>query len=443
MEEELLNFGFKINEASIIKVIGVGGGGNNAVNHMYRMGIRGADFMICNTDAQALSNSPVPLKLQLGVTLTEGRGAGSKPEQGEQAAIENLADVRKILEENTRLVFVTACLGGGTGTGAAPVIANLARELDILTIAVVTIPSRAEGKRRYNQAVEGVTKLRSYVDSILVVDNQKLHTNYGNLPASKAFMKADDVLANAVKGMVEIITLPGNINIDFADVYTVMVDSGVFMMGTGYSEGNDRAINAVREAIDSPLVDCNDIKGAKDILLNIISGEDEITIGEIGDIIEYLQDRACSEANIIWGNGTDLALGKKIRVTIIAAGFNVGYGNILYEEDEKETFLLDEENQLNERIETKVREVNALNPQKSVKNNFQDNKDFFVLEEKRPDQKEALTEDNLSEESALMFSSEQQGSASDTTPDKGGIKLENWFQKQFGGLFDENDTEME
>jgi len=443
MDEELLNFSFKISEASIIKVIGVGGGGNNAVNHMFNMGIQGADFMICNTDAQALLNSPVPLKLQLGVTLTEGRGAGNKPEQGEQAAIENLAEVRKILEDHTRLVFVTACLGGGTGTGAAPVIANLARELNILTIAVVTIPSRAEGKRRYNQAIEGVKKLRRYVDSILVIDNQKLHKIYGDLPASKAFMKADDVLANAVKGMAEIITLHGNINIDFADVYTVMVDSGVFMMGTGYSEGNDRGINAVREAIDSPLVDCNDIKGAKNILLNIVSGEDEITIGEIGDIIEYLQERADSEANIIWGNGTDLTLGKKIRVTIIATGFNVMQGNIFSELEGKETLNLEGENQLHKRVKTKVSESSDLNPQKSMENNFPDNNEFFIHEEKRAESNETLTENNLNDESVLMFSLEQQGSASETKSNNGGIKLENWFQRQFGGLFDENDTEME
>ncbi|MGE4586880.1 MAG: cell division protein FtsZ, partial [Mangrovibacterium sp.] len=322
MSEEIINFIFPLAGSSIIKVLGVGGAGCNAVNHMFSEGIQGVDFLICNTDAQALRNSPVSLKIQLGVSLTEGRGAGNMPEQGEQAAAENLDDIRSVLEGTTRMLFITAGMGGGTGTGAAPVIARLARELEILTIAVVSIPSPAEGKRRFTQALEGVGKLGEQVDSMLVISNEKLQAIYGNLPASQAFQKADDIIGTAVKGMAEIITLHGNINIDFADVYTVMAGSEVFIMGTGLAEGENRAMEAVRQALESPLLDSNDISGTKDILLNIISGTDEITMGEIGDIIACLQEKAGQDANIIWGNGIDLKLGTRISLTIIATRFH-------------------------------------------------------------------------------------------------------------------------
>jgi len=329
MIEELINFGFSPSESSVIKVLGVGGAGCNAVNHMFNEGIRGVDFIICNTDAQALQSSPVTFKIQLGVTLTEGRGAGNQPDPGEQAAIENLDDVRAVLEGTTKMLFITAGMGGGTGTGAAPVIARLARELDILTIAVVTIPSPAEGRRRFQQAFDGVAKLKEHVDSMLVISNEKLQTIYGNLPASQAFKKADDIIGTAVKGVAEIITVHGNINIDFADVDTVMAGSEVFIMGTGIAEGEDRAMAAVHQALESPLLDSNDIYGTKDILLNIISGDDEITMGEIGDIIEHLQEKAGQDANIIWGNGVDRKLGNKISVTIIATRFNKNPNSLL------------------------------------------------------------------------------------------------------------------
>lgn len=329
MIEELLNFGFSPSESSVIKVLGVGGAGCNAVNHMFNEGIRGVDFIICNTDAQALQTSPVTIKIQLGVTLTEGRGAGNQPDHGEQAAIENLDDVRAVLEGTTKMLFITAGMGGGTGTGAAPVIARLARELNILTIAVVTIPSPAEGRRRFQQAFDGVAKLKEHVDSMLVISNEKLQTIYGNLPASQAFKKADDIIGTAVKGVAEIITVHGNINIDFADVDTVMAGSEVFIMGTGIAEGEDRAMSAVHQALESPLLDSNDIYGTKDILLNIISGDDEITMGEIGDIIEHLQEKAGQDANIIWGNGVDRKLGNKISVTIIATRFNKNPNSLL------------------------------------------------------------------------------------------------------------------
>ena len=323
MIDELFNFGLEPATSSIIKVIGVGGGGCNAVKNMFEEGIEGVNFMVCNTDAQAMQSNPVPVRIQLGVKLTGGRGAGNLPEQGEQAAIENLDDIREVLEGTTKMVFITAGMGGGTGTGAAPVIARLARELDILTIAVVTIPSRSEGKRRFEQALEGVEKLKEHVDSMLVVSNEKLHKIYGNLPASQAFKKADNIITTAVKGVAEIITLHGNINIDFADVSTVMAGSEVFIMGTGLAEGPNRAMNAVRQALESPLLDSSSIRGTKDILLNIISGTEEITMSEIGEIIDYLQDEAGQDATIIWGNGTDAKLGDQISVTIIATGFDI------------------------------------------------------------------------------------------------------------------------
>jgi cell division protein FtsZ len=286
--------------------------------------------------------SPVPVKIQLGVTLTHGRGAGNMPEQGEQAAIENLEDVRGVLEGTTKMVFITAGMGGGTGTGAAPVIAKLARELDILTIAVVTIPSRSEGKRRFDQALAGVEKLKEHVDSMLVISNEKLHKIYGNLPASQAFKKADNIITTAVKGVAEIITLHGNINIDFADVSTVMAGSGVFIMGTGLAEGPDRAMSAVRQALESPLLDSSSIRGTKDILLNIISGVDEVTMSEIGEIIDYLQDEAGMDATIIWGNGYDPKLGDQISVTIIATGFDVNPNRLFQPPVEEVELQLDD-----------------------------------------------------------------------------------------------------
>lgn len=342
MIEELFAYGLDHEKSSIIKVIGVGGGGCNAVKNMFEEGIEGVNFMICNTDAQAMQSNPVPIKIQLGVTLTQGRGAGNLPQQGEQAAIENLDDVREILEGSTKMVFITAGMGGGTGTGAAPVIARLARELDILTIAVVTIPSKSEGRRRYEQALEGVEKLKEHVDSMLVISNEKLHKIYGNLPASQAFKKADNIITTAVKGVAEIITLHGNINIDFADVSTVMAGSGVFLMGTGLADGPNRAMNAVRLALESPLLDSSSIRGTKDILLNIISGSEEVTMSEIGEIIDYLQDEAGQDATIIWGNGTDLKLDNQISVTIIATGFDVNPNRIFHPAVESVELLADD-----------------------------------------------------------------------------------------------------
>ncbi|MBN2350623.1 MAG: cell division protein FtsZ [Bacteroidales bacterium] len=322
MKDEILNFDLPVNQSSIIKVIGLGGGGSNAVNHMFRKGIKDVDFVVCNTDAQALVNSQVPVKIQLGSSLTEGRGAGNKPEIGRQAAIESLDDVVDVLSTNTKMVFITSGMGGGTGTGATPVIAKKAKELGILTVAIVTIPFRNEGQRRVNQAMEGIAELEKHVDSLLIINNEKIREIYGDLRVSEAFSKADDVLAIAAKGIAEIITVHGYINVDFADVETVMTDSGVAIMGSAYAEGEDRAIRAVSGALDSPLLNDNDIKGARNILINITSGTEEVTMDEIGQITDYIQECAGEEADLIWGNGTDENLGKKLSVTVIATGFN-------------------------------------------------------------------------------------------------------------------------
>ena len=360
MTDELVNFQFPKASSSIIKVVGIGGGGCNAVNHMYEEGITGVDYIICNTDAQALENSPVPVKIQLGVTLTEGRGAGNKPEMGAEAARENYGDIKNVLKDNTKMLFITAGMGGGTGTGAAPVIASLARELEILTIAVVTIPSPAEGKKRFGQAMEGIKKLGGFVDSMLVISNQRLHNIFGDLPARQAFKMADNIVATAVKGVAEIITVHGNVNIDYTDVFTVMHKSGVFIMGAGQASGEGRAMKAVTEALDSPLLDSNDIFGTKNILLNIISGKEEIRIGEIGEIIETLQEKAGQEADIIWGNGYDTSLGDNISVTILATGFVTNPNQMLQTKTEIERFELEdngETDSFEEDQETSVSEV--------------------------------------------------------------------------------------
>jgi cell division protein FtsZ len=321
MKEEIMQFDLPENRSSIIKVIGVGGGGSNAVNHMYRLGIKDVNFVVCNTDAQALDQSPVPVKVQLGESLTEGRGAGNKPEIGKQAAIENLQDIVEVLSSNTRMVFITAGMGGGTGTGAAPVIAKAARELGLLTVAILTIPFRNEGQLRISQAVEGINEIKEHVDSLLVINNEKLREVYGDLRLSQAFSKADDVLAIAAKGIAEIITVHGYVNVDFADVQTVMSNSGVAIMGSGFAEGENRATEAVQKAISSPLLNNNDIKGAKNILLNIRSGEEEVTLDEVSEITDFVTRETGSSTNIIWGAAADEAIGKQISVTIIATGF--------------------------------------------------------------------------------------------------------------------------
>ncbi len=321
MSKDLLPFNMPENENSIIKVFGVGGGGCNAVNHMFKQGIKDVNFVVTNTDAQALEKSPVPIKVQLGATLTEGRGAGNVPDKGKQSAIENIEDIKNILSANTKMVFITAGMGGGTGTGAAPIIAKAAKELDILTIAIVTIPFRFEGQRRIKQAYEGINNLQGNVDSLLVINNEKLREIHGDLKISEAFSHADDILTVAAKGIAEIITEHGHLNVDFADVQTVMKDSGVALMGSANASGADRAIDAIKSALNSPLLNDNDIHGAKNILLNITSGTEEVSMDEIGQINEYVQESAGFNADLIWGNSTDPSLGDEINVSVIATGF--------------------------------------------------------------------------------------------------------------------------
>ncbi|MBC7885761.1 MAG: cell division protein FtsZ [Saprospiraceae bacterium] len=319
-----MKFDIPTNEKSIIKVVGVGGGGGNAVGHMFRQGITGVDFAICNTDAQAMENSPVATKIALGPNLTEGRGAGSMPEVGKQSCIESIEDIRRWLSDGTKMLFITAGMGGGTGTGAAPIIAKVAKEMDILTVAIITLPFKFEGLRRQRQAHDGLEQLKKNVDSILVISNDKMKQIHGNLALSAAFGQADDILSTAAKGIAEIITVPGYINVDFEDVNTVMRNSGVAIMGSGLADGDDRARKAINAALNSPLLEDNDIRGAQHILLNITSGTKEVTMHEIGEITEHVQEEAGYGTDLIWGNCKDEALGEKLCITLIATGFREG-----------------------------------------------------------------------------------------------------------------------
>ncbi len=310
-------------EPSIIKIIGVGGGGSNAVTHMYKQGIVGVDYAICNTDAQAMQLSPVPNKISLGQILTEGRGAGSKPSVGKQACLESLDEIKRFLEDGTKMVFITAGMGGGTGTGAAPIIAKASQELGILTVGIVTLPFTFEGKTRVGNGMEGLEDLRKNVDCLVIISNDKLRDIFGNLTISAAFSEADSILCTAAKGIAEIITVPGYVNVDFEDVNTTMRGSGVAIMGTATIEGENRAFRAADEALRSPLLEDNDIYGAKNILVNITSGAKEATMDEIFEITQFVQEKAGETANLIWGNCFDERLGEKIAVTVIATGFEV------------------------------------------------------------------------------------------------------------------------
>ncbi|MFZ1693475.1 MAG: cell division protein FtsZ, partial [Flavobacteriales bacterium] len=307
--------------SSIIKVIGVGGGGSNAVNHMFTQGIRGVDFIVCNTDRQALDLSPVPVKIQLGPGLTEGLGAGSIPDRGKDAAQENLDEIRQVLSTRTKMLFITAGMGGGTGTGAGPVVASIARELGILTVGIVTMPFQWEGPKRKKQALAGMEELRNVVDTLLVINNDRLREQYGNLSLDNAFAHADDVLATAARGIVDIITKTGKVNVDFEDVKTVMTRSGVAIMGMAEVEGEDRAMRAAQEALDSPLLNDNDIRGAKFVLFNVEHGINEISLDEIEEITRHIQSAAGEDADVIFGYGRDESLDTKLRLTVIATGF--------------------------------------------------------------------------------------------------------------------------
>ena len=333
MVDGFINFNLNEKTPTIIKVIGVGGGGGNAVEYMYETGICDVDFVICNTDYQALRNSPIPCKIQLGKELTAGHGAGNNPAMGEKSAQESLADIEAILKKDTRMAFITAAMGGGTGTGAAPVIARLSKDMGILTVGIVSVPARFEGPKRLDQARDGLRRLKDHVDCLIVIDNEKIKSIYGSQTISQAFAKANDVLNIAAKGIAEIITLPGYINVDFADVRTVMTDSGVAIMGAAQASGEDRAIRAITEALESPLLNNNDILGAKDILLNITSGTDEITMDEMSQITSHIIRKVGNNAAVIWGVGTDPDLGDAVSVTIIATGFPTGDIELFGEEN--------------------------------------------------------------------------------------------------------------
>src|SRR5690554_1600595 len=341
---ENISFDLPKNQSNVIKVIGVGGGGSNAINHMFRQGIKGVDFVICNTDSQALENSPVPVKIQLGVSLTEGLGAGANPEVGKDAAIESMDEIKSMLSTNTKMIFITAGMGGGTGTGAAPIIAKMAKEMDVLTVGIVTIPFQFEGKTRNEQAQIGVENLRKNVDSLIVINNNKLREVYGNLGFKAGFSKADEVLATASRGIAEVITHHYTQNIDLRDARTVLANSGTAIMGSATASGSNRANEAIMKALDSPLLNDNKIAGAKNVLLLIVSGNEEITLDEIGEISDHIQSEAGHGANIIMGVGEDPELENSISVTVIATGFNAEQQNeIVNTETKKIIHTLDDE----------------------------------------------------------------------------------------------------
>lgn len=350
MTEGAYKFEIPKHHKSIIKVIGVGGGGSNAVNHMFNQGIKDVEFVVCNTDAQALKSSPVPNKLQIGVNLTSGLGAGANPMKGKEAAMESKEEIRDLLGTDTKMVFVTAGMGGGTGTGAAPVIAKVAKEMDILTVGIVTAPFNFEGKKKARQAEEGIQALKDSCDTVLVILNDRLREVYGNLTISNAFAKADNVLTTGAKGIAEIITVPGYVNVDFEDVKTVMKDAGAAVMGSAKTEGDGRAQRAAEEALASPLLNNTDIMGAEKILLSIISGEQaELQMDELTQITEYIQEKAGDDAEVIFGHGVDQDLGEGLSVTVIATGFdNKNYEEkpTIQTEQQKTVYDLDSSRQI-------------------------------------------------------------------------------------------------
>ncbi|MGB0836533.1 MAG: cell division protein FtsZ [Flavobacteriaceae bacterium] len=361
--ENNIAFDLPKSQSNTIKVIGVGGGGSNAVNHMFQQSIKGVDFVICNTDAQALDHSSIPNKIQLGAALTSGLGAGANPEVGKRAAEESLQDLQKMLSTQTKMVFITAGMGGGTGTGAAPIIASLAKEMNILTVGIVTMPFAFEGKRRMAEAKKGIEMLRSCVDSLIVINNNKLRDVYGNLGFKAGFSKADEVLSTAAKGIAEVITHHYKQNIDLNDAKRVLADSGTAIMGSAKESGQDRAQVAIRKALDSPLLNDNKITGAQNVLLLIVSGNNEVTLDEIGDINEYIQDEAGNDANIIMGVGEDETLEDGISVTVVATGFHADQqGEIVSGEKEKVVHVLGSEQKVEIQLEAPQNNIVDLQP---------------------------------------------------------------------------------
>lgn len=379
-----MEFDLPKENSSIIKVIGVGGGGSNAVNHMYNQGIIGVDFIVCNTDKQALDISPVPYKIQLGPSLTDGRGAGSIPEIGKNAAVENIEEIRELLANNTKMVFVTAGMGGGTGTGAAPVIACVAKELGILTVGIVTVPFSFEGRRRRQQAEEGLEAMRQSVDALLIINNERLREVTGNLTIGNAFAQADDVLTVAAKGIAEVISVTGIINTDLNDVNTVMRNSGVAIMGSASAEGENRSLLAVEQALSSPLLNDNDIKGANYVLLNITYGDAEITMDEMAEITDYIQDEAGSTAEIIFGHGYDASLGNKLSVTVIATGFASSPITGFEKAPEKQRTVLEDEPKAEVEIKAPLTSPTELNVWSGAKEITAEQAEPFIKKAEEP-----------------------------------------------------------
>ena len=385
------NFSFDLpkNKSNVMKVMGVGGGGSNAVNHMYKQGIKGVDFVVCNTDSQALEESPVPNKIQLGVNLTEGLGAGANPEIGKLAALESYEELKNLLETQTKMLFITAGMGGGTGTGAAPIIAEMAKEFDILTVGIVTIPFNFEGKNRELQAVKGLEKLKRSVDSLIIINNNKLRDVYGNLGFKEGFSKADEVLATAARGVAQVITHHYTQNIDLKDAKTVLSNSGTAIMGSSVTSGSNRANEAVIKALDSPLLNDNKIEGSKNVLLLIVSGTEEITIDEIGEINEYIQNETGNSANIIMGVGEDLELGNNISVTIIATGFgDEKQKSLVSSESKKIIYNLDQDHPF---------EQTLIDEDKELLDNLNDQSDSIVDEKVNDESQQKKIESEINE----------------------------------------------
>ena len=385
------NFSFDLpkNKSNVMKVMGIGGGGSNAVNHMYKQGIKGVDFVVCNTDSQALEESPVPNKIQLGVNLTEGLGAGANPEIGKLAALESYEELKNLLETQTKMLFITAGMGGGTGTGAAPIIAEMAKEFDILTVGIVTIPFNFEGKNRELQAVKGLEKLKRSVDSLIIINNNKLRDVYGNLGFKEGFSKADEVLATAARGVAQVITHHYTQNIDLKDAKTVLSNSGTAIMGSSVTSGSNRANEAVIKALDSPLLNDNKIEGSKNVLLLIVSGTEEITIDEIGEINEYIQNETGNSANIIMGVGEDLELGNNISVTIIATGFgDEKQKSLVSSESKKIIYNLDQDHPF---------EQTLIDEDKELLDNFSHQSDSIVDEKVDYESKQKKIESEINE----------------------------------------------
>jgi cell division protein FtsZ len=398
-----ISFDLPKNQSNVIKVIGVGGGGSNAINHMFKQGIKGVDFIVCNTDSQALQNSAVPNKIQLGVHLTEGLGAGANPDVGQQSAIESIADIEKMLDQNTKMVFITAGMGGGTGTGAAPVIAQLAKDRDILTVGIVTLPFVFEGKVRQEQALIGIEKLRKQVDSLIVINNNKLREVYGNLGFKAGFSKADEVLATASRGIAEVITHHYTQNIDLRDAKTVLSNSGTAIMGSAIAEGETRAKDAIISALDSPLLNDNKITGAKNVLLLIVSGTNEITLDEIGEINDHIQSEAGFNANIIMGVGEDETLGDGIAVTVIATGFDLEQQNeIVNSEPKKIIHALEDEQKITHNLSNTPVPAFDLNTETPVAS--EERIVFELLEEEEPVAAVAADEPITNENDLIVMS---------------------------------------